>query len=228
MARSFQPFVTGGSLDDGRSSEHPFACGSLRAVATTRRLTERLQLSPWLQRLDYLGAFSPVATLRTYTPGARALLEEAACAAERGLHLVRSFLLAFVLVIFFAFLDDVPVEVRWAVAIAGLPVVTIFWLLVWRALRQRRPQRWLPYVLVCVDAWLALRGPVASQTPLYGALGLDRYSSRTDLAATSSVLLALVALSGAFRLDRRVALFSSLVAVLSYAYVAAALLVPRN
>jgi adenylate cyclase len=121
----------------------------------------------------------------------------------------------------------VPPVIRWWSA-AGVLLAAALWWLVWRALRRRPPRRWLPYILVVYDAWLALRGPVWSRSPLYEALGIDRYLSRSDLAAMSGVLLALVAVSGAFRLDLRVALWSSVVAVLSYAYVAVALGVPRN
>jgi hypothetical protein len=39
------------------------------------RFTQRPQGWPWLLRAENLGAFSPVATLRTYTSGAGALLE---------------------------------------------------------------------------------------------------------------------------------------------------------
>jgi class 3 adenylate cyclase len=197
-------------------------------MASGPDLRERPRRWPWLPRPSDLGAFSPVATLRTYTPGARALLEEAARDAERGLHVVRGLLLAVVSTIFFVFqARDAPVVIRW-LAPAAVPVIAALWLLVWRALRRQRPPRWLPYVLVCVDAWLALRGPVATQTPLYNALGFDRFLTRADLAAMGSVFLALVAVSGSFRLDPRVALWSSLVAVLSYAYIAVALAVPRN
>src|SRR5262245_676804 len=182
---------------------------------------------PAVRRLEALGAFSPLATQRTYTPGARALLESAARDAERGLHVARGLLLATVLTVFFLFQRDEPVMIRWW-AIAAIPVSVILWRLVWRVLRRPSPPRWLPYLLVLVDTWLALRGPLFSQSPLYYALGFDRYLTRTDQASLSGTFLTLVAVSGAFRLEPRVALFSSLVAVACYAYIAVALAVPRN
>src|ERR1700752_1619245 len=196
-------------------------------MVTTRSFSQRLQRWPALLRSQTLGAFSPVATLTTYTPGPRALLEEAAREAERGLHLVRGFLLAVILTIGFVSLD-LPPFIRPLMAILGVPLVVTFWLLVWRALRRQRAPRWLPYALVAFDAWLALRGPVAVQTGLFRAVGFDRYLTSEDLAAIGSVLLVLVAISGAFRLDPRVAVFSSVLAMASYVYVAVALRVAPN
>ena len=46
-----------------------------------------------------LFVFSPEATRRTFTPGARALLEEATRAAERAVHVVRGLFLALLLTI---------------------------------------------------------------------------------------------------------------------------------
>src|SRR5262249_20144685 len=197
------------------------------AMALAHPLTERPQRWPRVLRPENLGAFSPAATVRTYTPGARALLENAARDVERGLHVVRGLLWGVVITIFFVFSSGAPTVVRW-LATAAVPFATAVWLLVWRALCRPSPPRWLPYALIVLDAWLALRGPLAIETPLYAALGLDRYLTRTDHAALSSAILALVAVSGAFRLDARVALFSSLVAVVSYGVVAVALGVSWN
>src|SRR4029453_18326156 len=143
-------------------------------MASGPDLRERPRRWPGLPRPSDLGAFSPVATLRTYTPGARALLEDAARDAERGLHVVRGLLWGVLAIILFPFSSGAPPTIRWVV-IAAVPVAAGFWLLVWRALCRPSPSRWLPYALIVLDAWLALRGPLATPTPLYPAPGPDRY-----------------------------------------------------
>jgi adenylate cyclase len=176
--------------------------------------------------LDRLGAFSPLARLPTDSPGARVLLAETEYAAERALHVARGALLA---VILFVFLlqRDVPTMLRGAAAL-GFGVAAIFWLLVWRALLRPQRLRWLPYALVVADAWIAVRGAVAVHTPVYRTLGADRYLTPAELAALAGPMLGLVAITGAFRLAPRMAVYSTSVAVLSYFYIAVALGVSRN
>jgi adenylate cyclase len=176
--------------------------------------------------LDRLGVFSPLARLRTDSLGARALLAETEHAAERALHVARGVLLAVILLVFLL-QSDVSAALGHFAALAFV-VAAVFWLFVWRALRRPQPPRWLPYVLVLADAWIALRGAVAVHTPVYRALGVDRYLTPAELAAVAGPMLALVAITGAFRLAPRMAVYSTSVAVLSYVYIAVALGVSRN
>jgi adenylate cyclase len=174
-----------------------------------------------------LDAFSPLARLRVEEPGARALLAETEVAAERALHVARGVLLATILTVFVFELRDAPTPFV-GIAVGAFVVVPVFWLLVWRALAPPQPPHWLPYVLIFVDAWLALRGAVYVQTPLYHALRMEQYLTPPDLAALAGPMLAFVAMSGGFRLRPRMAVYSTAVAVLSYAYVAWALGVSRD
>jgi adenylate cyclase len=146
--------------------------------------------------------------------------------AERALHVARGVLVAVILVVF-VFQRDVPAKLRTFAAL-GVAAFTVLWVLVWRALRRPQPPRRLPYALVLADAWIAIRGAVAVHTPLYAAVGGDRYLTPAELAAGAGPLLTLVATTGAFRLIPRMAVYSTCVAVLSYAYVAVALGVSRN
>jgi adenylate cyclase len=177
--------------------------------------------------LDPLDAFSPLARLRAEEPGACALLADTEVAAERALHVARGVLLATLLAVFVLELRDAPPPFV-IIGVGAFLVVPVFWLIVWRALMRKRPLRWLPYILVVVDAWLAVRGAVLVKTPLYHALRAEEYLSPADLAALAGPLLALVAMTGGFRLRPRMAVYSTGVAVLSYAYVAWALDVSRN
>jgi class 3 adenylate cyclase len=177
--------------------------------------------------LEPLGAFSPLAELRAEEPGARALLAATEIAAERALHVARGVLLATILAVFVFELRDAPAPFV-GIAVGAFVVVPVFWLLVWRTLARPEPPRWLPYVLIFVDAWMALRGAVLVQTPLYHALRAEQYLTPPDLAALAGPILALVAMSGGFRLRPRMAVYSTGVAVLSYAYVAWALGVSRD
>jgi adenylate cyclase len=182
------------------------------------------------RQLERLGAFSPWRCLQADSPGARALLVETERAAERALHLARGVLLGLILVVFalqLAHMPERPVPLV-AVGLFGFAVVPVFWLLVWRALAGADPPRWLPYTLVLVDAWIALRGAIAVQTPLWKAIGGERYLTPSELAAGSGPILTLVAITGAFRLTPWMAAYSTGVAVLTYAYIAAVLRVSWN
>jgi adenylate cyclase len=176
--------------------------------------------------LDRLGMFSPLARLRTDSLGARALLAETEYAAERALHVARGTLLVVILLVFLL-QSDVSAALAGAAALSFV-VAAIFWLLVWRALGRPKPPRWLPYALVLADAWTALRGTVGVQTHALNVFGASRYLTPGDMAAMAGPMLALVAITGAFRLVPRMAVYSTSVAVLSYAYIAMVLGVSRN
>jgi adenylate cyclase len=176
--------------------------------------------------LDRLGPFSPLVRLRTDSLGARTLLAETEHAAERALHVARGILLVVVLLVFLL-QSDVSAALAGAAAISFVGAA-ILWLLVWRALGRPEPPRWLPYALVLVDAWTALRGTVAVQMNAVNMFGASRYLTAVDMAALAGPVLALVAITGAFRLVPRMAVYSTSVAVLSYAYIAMVLGVSRN
>jgi adenylate cyclase len=178
-------------------------------------------------RLDELGGLLPAAMHEAYGAGARSVLLAAARSAEQGLHIARGVLWATVLLVLFVAASDIP---RWMIVLwaFALPLAGLVWLWIWRALHRLAPPGWLPYFLVFLDAWIALRGPLLAQTPWYTALGVDHFLSPADLAAASGPILTLVGISGAFRLDPRVAVFSTMLAICSYLYIAIALDVPHN
>ena len=196
------------------------------AVALAHRLASGLRRSSLARRLDRLGAFSPFAPLQADSPGSRALLGEVERSAERALHVARGVFLALLLVVFLVQVGKTTMLV-WLGALA-FPAAAVLWLLVWRALGQPRPSPRLPYALILVDAWLALRGPLAVRTPVYPAIGGEHYLAGQSLAAWAGAWLVLVAITGAFRLNPRLAVFSTVVAVSSYTLIASVLPVPWN
>jgi len=176
--------------------------------------------------LDRLGPFSPLVRLRTDSLGARTLLAETEHAAERALHVARGILLVVILLVFLL-QSDVSAALAGASAFSFV-IVAILWLLVWRALGRPAPPPWLPYALVLADAWIALRGTVVVQMNALNIFGASSYLTAVDMAALAGPMLALVAITGAFRLVPRMAVYSTCVAVLSYAYIAMVLGVSRN
>jgi adenylate cyclase len=176
--------------------------------------------------LGRLDAFSPLAPLQVESPGARALLRGVERAAERALHVARGMFLAAILVVFW--LQSGKTTTLVVFGALAFPGVVVFWLVVWRALSRPEPSRALPYVLILVDTWLALRGPLAVRTPLYEAVGGARYLTPSELDAMSGAWLTLIAITGAFRLNPRLAAFSTVVALSAYGLVVALLAVSRN
>ena len=196
------------------------------AVSLAQRLTARLQRSSLARRLDRLDAFSPLASLRADSPGSRALLGEVERAAERALHVARGLFLAGLLSIFLFQTGKTTTLV--ILGALGFPSVAVLWLVVWRVLNRPNPPRSLPYVLILVDTWLALRGPLWVGTPLYRAIGGAQYLTPSELAAWGGAWLTLVAITGGFRLNPRLAVFSTVVALLAYTLIVGAVAISRN
>lgn len=196
-------------------------------MAFAERLADRLERSPLGRPLERLGAFSPVATLRTYGPGPRALLAEAENAAERGLHVARGVFLVLMLSVAFVQIGRASTGLLSLLVVLALIAATLWWI-VWRVLRRIQPPRWLRFVLVLFDAYVALRAPLWAQTSLYSTLGAERFLLRDEIAAFTAPMLAMVAVSGAFRLDPRLAAFSTVVAILGWSYTAVVLGASRN
>lgn len=190
-----------------------------------------MERTPYRQRLaralEPLDAFSPFARLRTEGPGATVLLADTEIAAERALHVARGVMLATVLLVFLFQVPHAP-RVFIAIAAGALVLTSVFWVVVWRTLVRSRPPRWMPYLLILIDAWIAFRGAIAVHTPVYRALRFDTYLSPSDIATLAGPLLALVAVTGGFRLRPRLAVYSTVVALGSWTLVASALPVARN
>jgi len=179
---------------------------------------------------DRLAHLLPASTSGPGAPGARALLAEAEQTVERGLHVARGIFWAVLLSVFIALLpgSGAPWTLAWVILLAVV-VAPLVWWLVWTELSWRlHPPRWLPYALVALDAWMAIRGPVSVRTPFYAALGFDRLFTPADLATIAAAILAALALSGAFRIDPRLSVFSTVVALLSWAIVAVVVGVSRD
>jgi adenylate cyclase len=160
------------------------------------------------------------------SPGARALLGEAERAGERALHVVRGLLWLVLSVGWVVVLRVAPL--RFA---AVLGAALAIWMVIWRALGAATP-RWLPYALVVLDGYtfarpaLAIIGPTAR---LYGelvTLFTGVHITAEDVKAIVPPLLTYLALSGALRINVRVALLAALDAVATYALVAAGLGIP--
>src|SRR5258706_11184376 len=117
-------------------------------MALVRRLGARTE---WTS----LGALSPLASLGADSPGSRALLADVERAAERALHLARGAFLALIFIVFL--LQRGKSTTLVVLASMAFPAVAGLWLLAWRTLDRARPPSWLPYVLIVVDVWFALR-----------------------------------------------------------------------
>jgi class 3 adenylate cyclase len=191
------------------------------AVALARRLVAGLERSALARRLEALDAFSPLARLRIDGPGSRALLRGVERAAERALHVARGLFFAILLVMFVLQTGKSPALVVFTAL--AFPLIALLWIVVWRMLRRPAPPRALPYVLILADTWLALRGPIAVRTPLWAAIGAAGYLTPSELGAMSGAWLTVVAITGAFRLNPRLAVFSTIVALLAHTVIVAVL-----
>ena len=172
-----------------------------------------------------LGTFSPLASLAVERPGSLALLADVERSAERALHVARGGFLALLFAVFALQAGKPTVLVVWAAL--AFPLAAGLWLFAWRVLGRPRPPRWLPYLLICVDVWVALRVSLAAWGPMYRVLDAG-YLTHAELAAGSGAWLTLIAITGGFRLDPRLAVFSTTTAVLAYVAVALLLGVSRN
>lgn len=181
----------------------------------------RLRLSVSVQnqlrdRLSGLGALSPFATLESFSPGARRLLEGVERDAERVLHVVRLvFVLAMTAVYFFGF--GLHAVVPLPLMAFGLTVLMVAWLVVWRYLSRNVPGFHMRAGLAMVDTIIVGRTFVMAQIPFPGSAA-GAFIGAGDLQAITPPMLVFLALSGAFRLDPRLAGMTTLLAFALYLY----------
>lgn len=197
------------------------------SASRAERLVALLERSPAARWLEGLGSLSPLATLRTFVPGAHVLLAAAERDAERGLHLARGVVVAGVSLAALWIMGPEAVLAAtpgWAIVLAVL-VAAVTWLWLWRVLGLPAVPGWLRFALVVLDTVLAVRVVLVARSPLVEELGL---LSADDLVAVAGPLLLYVAVSGAFRLDPRLAGFSTLCALVGYAGVTLAFEVPTR
>jgi class 3 adenylate cyclase len=161
------------------------------------------------------------------SPGARALLADAERTGEETLHVIRGLFWVVLSVGWIVVLHATPLTFS-----AVLLVALAAWVVIRLALSATVLPWWLPYALVLFDGYgagriaLAVAGPIA---PLYGGL-IARVTGVhigvEDVKAVVPPILTYLALSGALRINVRVALFAALVAVGTYVLVAIALETP--
>lgn len=175
------------------------------------------------------GIFSPQAARAITTPGARTLLAQAEDAAERGLHIMRAVLWSALTVMFwiiYGAAGALPVPI---VALV-IPSSVVVWELLRRLIWSPARRRWLKYLLIVLDGWVIVR-PVPIVL-VYGAVVAKVVGNpgitRSEIVAVMPPLLVYLALSGAFRLDPRAAGFSTLVALLGFAYTARVAAIPTR
>lgn len=181
-----------------------------------------------LRPLSRLGVLSPLTTLQTFTPGARALLHDAERSGEIALHAARAL---YIVVILTAILTWVrPPLPQMAL---GIAVLTAFWLLALRGLRSERAFTPVRYLLVLFDVWLVIDAIVVVRIEPLRELAERQAVNVAALPTeffTSLVppLLVFIALSSAFRLDVRAALMTALLSLASYLYFVAEYDVPGD
>lgn len=175
------------------------------------------QRRPGWRRLGArLGLFSPFATLATFSPAARLLLGRAERNAERALHLVRLCVWSVAMTAgFFLFRIADLFSAPLLLAFTGL--FTTLWVLIWRHLSRENPSVGFRCALILFDGYMVDRGILLFQNPagLFTSISPDLYAavvariSRADVGAITPPMLVFLALTGAFRLDPRLALLST-------------------
>jgi class 3 adenylate cyclase len=192
------------------------------------RVAEPFAIARLRRLFAALGPYSPLATLRTYTPASRILLAEAERAAEIALHGVRAvfWLLMALLVspeIGFTAPKFAPLM------ILGVLIGVAVWAVIWQMLRQPVPPGWLRYGLIVLDGWLAVRSALLFNAPFrdrfVSMFGMPQISL-PDLEVLTPALLVFLALSGALRIDVWAAMLSTVVALAGYAFFAASIATP--
>ena len=174
----------------------------------------RNALAPRLRRLlSPLGPLSPFATLDTFRPGARRLLETTERDAELVLHVVRLVLIIIttaILLFGFGLAQVLPLPFL----IVGFSAVTALWIAIWRHLSHAIPSFRFRLALCVFDAGIVARGFVAAQAPLTP----EPLVTTSDIGTIAPPMLVFLAMSGAFRLDPRLAAFTTVLALGLYGY----------
>jgi class 3 adenylate cyclase len=177
--------------------------------------------------LRRLGPFSPITTLTAFSPGARMLLRQAERSGELALHVVRG---VWISIVFLTAQQWSPVAQ--AAALPGTAVIGSVWTLGLLGLLWSRTFTFARYALTVVDGWvvigmvLVLYGPIHAVRELIGPLGF--VPSSEQLAGYVPPMLVYLALSGALRLDPRLALFSGAIAVVGAVFYVGSLGVDRG
>ena len=175
---------------------------------------------PFGSLLARFGLFRPVALSGPSSTAARTLLELAGRSAEAGLHRVRGLIWLFA-VVGVATWSDTPFFVPLALAL----VLGGLWFAAFVGLQRARSWRGTRLGLLALDAVL-ISGAIAASdpgSPVHSLLALlAPNATPPDVRVYVVPLLALLAFSGAIRLDMRIAALITVVAVLVYAYDVAA------
>jgi class 3 adenylate cyclase len=204
---------------------------TLDEIVATDRFARMRRLAEWL------GPLSPFETIATFSPAARLLLADAERDIERVLHVVRlvMFVVATVIGLFGFGLIELPAPMQVAGAAVFVAVLAV-WVVVWRRLGRGHPSFGLRCVLILFDGFVVARGVITFANPggILTAMGPDLHARVTRLITPSDVdavtppMLVFLALTGAFRLDPRLAVFSTLVALAIFAYLRAVVPAPAN
>jgi adenylate cyclase len=183
---------------------------------------------PRLRRLvERIGPFSPFVTGGTFTPAARRLLAQAEGGAERVLHCLRLLVFAVATGLgLFAFGIVELVPAWWPFFVAVIAGFVALWAIVWRRLERDGGGIVLRAGLIVFDAFAIDRGVLLFQNPggLYSWLAPDlhramlRLFQPADVEAITPPMLVLLALTGALRLDPRLALVSTGAALAVYVH----------
>ena len=202
---------------------------TLDEIVATERFARMRRLAEWL------GPFSPFETIATFSPAARLLLASAERDIERVLHVVRLilFVVATLVGLFGFGLISLPMSmqlVSWAIVAAALAL----WVTVWRRLGRAQPSFALRCALILFDGFVVARGVLMFANPggIFTALGPELHERIThlitpdDVNAVTPPMLVFLALTGAFLLDPRLAVFSTLVALAIFAYLRVVLPAP--
>lgn len=176
------------------------------------------------------GPFSPFAPLPASSPGAQHLLARAEHDAERLLHVLRMGMWAVAMVVgLFAF-GFVDVLRAWGVwGWFGVIGPILLMLAISRRLAREPPSMALRYGLILLDGFVIARGVTLLWNPggllmrlAPGAyLGALERISPTDVAIITPPMLVFFAVTGAFRLEPRLAWFSTFLALAIYVYLRA-------
>lgn len=192
----------------------------------------------WRRALDRLGPLSPFATLETYSPAARRLLAGAEQDVERLLHVVRLVVVAVASGFAFFGFGLIGLPVRFVVpSFVGLGLFGVLWLAVWRRLGRGLPGLGLRCAMIAFDAYLIDRGVLLFQNPggIVGRIDPEMYRAlaggsiaAADVEAATPPMLVLLAITGALRLDPRLAAFSTAMALAVYAHFRVVFPAPPN
>lgn len=183
-------------------------------------------MPPIAALLRRLGPFSPLTTLRAFSPGAHTLLRDAERSGEAALHVVRG---VWVSIVFLTGQQWSPAAQ--AVAPTAVAAIGAVWVAGLVGLLWSRTFTAARYAVTVVDGWvvlgmlIVLYGPFDGPRELIRGIGLA--PSAELVAGYVPPMLVYLALSGALRLDPRPALLSGAIAVAGALMYVAALGVER-